>query len=125
MTDEQEYCAHVAALFTAPFLTEDELLTNLTRYWPGDAAETLQGLLELGFIDRSPTGRYRLPLPEWTPATDLAKLASLPSPVVAQTPVKAAASLPPVSAPITAQTVPLSTSPALKPLRLARPAIAA
>ncbi|MDF7810926.1 hypothetical protein [Hymenobacter sp. YC55] len=123
LSPEQEYAhyqAYVAALFTAPFLREEQLLANLTAYWPGDAAETLSELVAVGLVEVAPTGRYRLPLP--------AGILSLPSgepvPIAKPQPTVVDQAAPHPQPPIkTSAAVPARASreapqPQFKPLRL-------
>ncbi|WP_375438139.1 hypothetical protein [uncultured Hymenobacter sp.] len=127
LSPEQEYAhyqAYVAALFTAPFLREDQLLANLVKYWPGEAAETLKELVAIGLVEVAPTGRFRLPLPAGIlvfPSTEPApaakpqrgaveQAAPRPQPVLAPK-----ASAPARRSPETAQPEP---QPQFKPLRL-------
>ncbi|MBO3273205.1 hypothetical protein [Hymenobacter defluvii] len=128
-SEDEQYRQHVASLFTAPFLTGDALLENLSKYWPGDAHENLIALVAAGYVEVAPTGRYRLPLPTWAPrvpAQDDSTTLSVLPPVVAS-PVQPAPAVR-LSVPTQPSTVPtpvLPTAPKFKPLRLAVPGRAA
>ena len=126
--DQQEYQERLAAIMPSFCAPEDQMLLNLTRYWGcPDAEGTLQELVEVGLLEKSPPGGYRQPIPDWLPATEQ------PGPV-AELPIATLIPVPPIPTSSPAARGPVIDHPApvqsaststLKPLRLSRPTIAA
>ncbi|OUJ68032.1 hypothetical protein [Hymenobacter crusticola] len=122
--DQQEYTERLAAIMPAFCAPEDQLLLNLTRYWGcPDAEGTLQELVSVGLLEKSPAGGYRQPLREWVPATAQVEPSSAPLLAVPQAPPASTAPAPTkLTAPASKPATPTSP-PSLPPLRLSRPTV--
>jgi len=103
--------------------THEQILANITEHWKcPDAAQVLEGLLEEGFVERTPTGAYRQPIGDWHPALD--HVNPLPAPLAPEPAVSTPSTVlaaTPINRPVVAQPAPAASS--LKPLRLARPTV--
>jgi len=129
LSEAEQYCEHVASQFTQPFLKKEQLLHNLRENWPGCAEEVIQALVAAGYIEVAPTGRYRLPLPAWSPNARAQNEPVQVTPLPLAAPRVQPAPAVPLPAPRQAAPLPevvaAPTVPKFKPLRLAVPGRAA